>query len=264
MTHIFFLAFIQGLTEFLPISSQAHLILPSFFFNWPDQGPLFDVAVHVGSLGAIIFYLRNDIKNIATDSLTFVKTRQIKYSFDLFIKIVLASIPAVIFGYIIHTLDWQERRSIELIAYASIGFGLLLWWIDRKMPTKKDMDDLTKRDALLVGLAQCLAFIPGTSRSGATITASRLLGYDRRESARFSMLLAIPVIMGAGLLSALKLYEIGDVILSNTLFIAAGVSFAVSLASVIFMMKWLKNANYTIFVIYRVALGIIILAMLNS
>ncbi len=259
MNHIIFLSIIQGVTEFLPISSQAHLIIPSFLFKWVDQGPLFDVAVHVGSLGAILFYLRKDIKSIASDGLHFLRYKKKRPSLELLIKIILASLPAILVGYIIHTLNWEARRSIEIIAYASIGFGILLWLVDKSTITVRKVENLSPLDALWIGIAQCFAFIPGTSRSGATITAARLLGYERREAARFSMLLAIPVILGAGTLSFFKLYEMGDIVLNHTLFIAMAVSFAASLASVVFMMNWLKNASYTIFVVYRVALGVGIL-----
>ena len=249
----FFIGFIQGITEFLPISSSAHLILISKLTSWQDQGIFTDICVHVGTLGAVIFYLRIDIKNIILDFFNFNKSNFFA------IKIIIATIPAVIIGYLVYEYFILYLRNIEVIAWASIFFGILLFVSDRNKGSNKKWEDLNYYEIILVGLFQVLAFIPGASRAGVTITGSRFLNVERRSAAKFSMLLSIPIIL-ASLILALSIFfsDFKEVNLNESLF-ATFVAFITALSSIHFMMRLLQFTNFNLFIIYRILLGIIIL-----
>ena len=249
------IALVQGITEFLPISSSGHLILIPYLTNLPDQGPLIDVAVHIGSLLAIIIYFFKDVVGLAKGGFATVGIGSAPEQKRLFWWVAIGTIPAVIVGLFLKTGGYMEGfRITDLVAINLIAYGLLLGVADRVGKQEKSYEDLTMRDAIIVGLAQALALIPGTSRSGVTMTAARFLGYKRVEAARFSFLLAIPAVAGAGLLAALDLAEATaqmqwDAIVAGVLtFISAFVTMA-------FLMSFLKKASMLVFVIYRVALG---------
>ena len=260
--NLIILSIIQGVTEFLPISSQAHIILGEKILNVPNQGVLLEVAVHIGSLGAVIVYLWKDILSIISSSFSFLRTGKIDGGNRLAFWILIATIPAIITGFFLYKFGGDGRKTLEVIAWATVGFSVLLYFSDRFFDTKKNVTDLTWWHSIIIGLAQCIAFIPGTSRSGITITAARFLNYDRREAARFSMLLSIPTILGAGVLAGLELYSIGDFSITANLLLAVFASFIVALCSVFFMMEWLKKASFTLFVIYRFILGGVLLYIL--
>jgi len=249
----FFIGFIQGITEFLPISSSAHLILISKLTSWQDQGIFTDICVHVGTLGAVIFYLRIDIKNIILDFFNFNKSNFFA------IKIIIATIPAVIIGYLVYEYFILYLRNIEVIAWASIFFGILLFVSDRNKDSNKKWEDLNYYEIILVGLFQVLAFIPGASRAGVTITGSRFLNVERRSAAKFSMLLSIPIIL-ASLILALSIFfsDFKEVNLNESLF-ATFIAFITALSSIHFMMRLLQFTNFNLFIIYRILHGIIIL-----
>jgi len=249
------IALVQGITEFLPISSSGHLILIPYLTNLPDQGPLIDVAVHIGSLLAIIIYFFKDAVGLAKGGFATVGIGSAPEQKRLFWWVAIGTIPAVIVGLFLKTGGYMEGfRITDLVAINLIAYGLLLGVADRVGKQEKSYEDLTPRDAIIVGLAQALALIPGTSRSGVTMTAARFLGYKRVEAARFSFLLAIPAVAGAGLLAALDLAEATaqmqwDAVVAGVLtFISAFVTMA-------FLMNFLKKASMLVFVIYRVALG---------
>ena len=249
----FFIGFIQGITEFLPISSSAHLILISKLTSWQDQGIFTDICVHVGTLGAVIFYLRIDIKNIILDFFNFNKSNFFA------IKIIIATIPAVIIGYLVYEYFILYLRNIEVIAWASIFFGILLFVSDRNKDSNKKWEDLNYYEIILVGLFQVLAFIPGASRAGVTITGSRFLNVERRSAAKFSMLLSIPIILASLILALTNFFsDFKEVNLNESLF-ATFVAFITALSSIHFMMKLLQFTNFNLFIIYRILLGIIIL-----
>ena len=264
--HIVVLALVQGLTEFLPISSSAHLILPAQVLGWPDQGLAFDLAVHLGTLGAVLVYMRKELWRMSLASLAVVKTHELDKDAKLTMMLVLATLPAVIIGYVVKDLVEAHLRSILVIALASIVFGILLAWVDkhqeRKASLRKQMNDMTWTSALFIGFAQVLAFIPGTSRSGITITAALTLGFARQDALRFSFLLSIPIILAGSLLSALDLFQQGapaDVwrqILSGMLI--AGVS---AFACIHLFITWVDRLGMLPFVIYRVLLGIALLLL---
>ena len=253
---ILLLSVLQGLTEFLPVSSSGHLILFSKFTTFPDQGPFLDVAVHVGSIMAVILYFWRDIWQMIKDlwKSHFLPNFKISGA-KLAWLIVIATIPAVIAGFSLKSYGLENVRSAKLIGWTLVCYGIILFFADKYGRITRKTNDLTIKDALIIGLAQCLALIPGTSRSGITITAGRFLGLERREAAKFSMLLSIPTIAGAGLLMAIELFQSGD--LSGITDAGHGVvySFVASLGAIFIMMNWLKKWTFAPFVIYRVALG---------
>jgi len=254
LLHIAVLAAVQGITEFLPISSSGHLILVPAVAGWPDQGVTIDIAVHVGTLGAVMAYLWRDIWEILLGFRQLARKR-LSPGMGLFGIIVVGTIPVVIAGYLLHETRGGPPRSVEIIAWTTLGFGILLFVVDRLFMTVRRVEHMGAFHALVIGLFQVLALIPGTSRSGITMTAGRMLGYERAESARFSMLLSIPTIMGAGVLAGLDLYEAGDVALNRDAVLAAGLAFVFAFFAIAAMMSWLRRATFTPFVIYRVILG---------
>jgi undecaprenyl-diphosphatase len=203
-SQIIFLSLIQGLTEFLPVSSSAHLILPAQLTDWPDQGLAFDVGVHFGTLLAVVFYYRTVLSQMAASALSYPIHREYREDIDLMLKLALATLPIVIIGFVAKDFVEANLRAIPIIAASTIAFGLLLWFADRN-PGKRET--LTWSQAAFVGVAQILALVPGTSRSGITITAALLVGLSRGNAARFSFLLAIPTICGAQLLLTLDLLD---------------------------------------------------------
>ena len=255
------IAIVQGITEFLPISSSGHLILIPYFTDFPDQGPLIDVAVHVGSLLAIVLYFRKDVAGLARGGFATIGIGNDSAQRRLFLWVLAGTVPAVALGLFLKLNGYLESfRSTDLVAVNLIVYGLLLGVADRWGRQEKSYEDLTLRDAVLVGIAQALALIPGTSRSGSTMTMARFLGYKRVEAARFSFLLAIPAVAGAGLLAALDLAEASAQMQLDAL-VAGVFTFIAALATMVFLMNFLRKASMLVFVIYRVALGCVLLAL---
>ncbi len=252
--YILVLALIQGLTEFLPISSSGHLFLASEFVGSADQGLYIDVAVHIGSLIAVMLYFWRDVWTMLRGTVRLATFRPNQDS-TLVLNIIVATIPVVLAGYFLFDMVEGYLRNIEVVAWATIGFGVLLWVADSVGMTIRRTEHIRIPTALLIGLAQVLALIPGTSRSGITMTAARFIGMERSESARFSMLLSIPTILAAGSLAGFKIWQSGNLVLGQDAIIAMAVSFVAALISITLMMAWLKRASYGIFVIYRLALG---------
>jgi undecaprenyl-diphosphatase len=259
MLQLFVLALVQGITEFLPISSSGHLILVPEMTSWPDQGLAMDVAVHVGTLGAVMLYFRSDVLRLAQGGLGYVGLQAQAGDKRLFGHLVIATIPVVLAGLGLKLSGYDEAlRSPLVIAAASIGFGLALYGIDMLCARRRIVSGMTWGQAIVLGLAQVLALIPGASRAGTTMTAARAMGYTRPEAARFSMLMSIPTILAAGALLGLDVVKGGEALGLDAL-IAAALSFLSALAAIHFLMKWLANASMTIFVVYRVALGVLLL-----
>ena len=252
--HLTILAIIQGLTEFLPLSSSGHLALAPHLLDWPDQGLTIDVAVHVGTLGAVLIYLWRDLGHVLMGLLRALKGRTSE-GFTLFLQISIATIPVVIAGYVVSRYLGDMLRTVEVIAWSTLVFGVLLGLSDRIGMTIRRLQHMTYATALLIGLSQALALVPGTSRSGITITAARVLGFERTEAARFSLLLGIPAILGAAILESMKIYESGDLQFGFDAAVAAGLSFVAALASIALMMAWLRRATFLPFVLYRIVLG---------
>lgn len=249
------LALLQGFTEFLPISSSAHLILPAHLFGWPDQGLAFDVAVHFGTLTAVTLYYRRDLIGMVRGARDGALTRRMNPDLRLGLLVVLATVPAVAAGFMWQELIETELRSVRVIVVTTLLFGALLWIADAFGRRGLKLAAIDWRHALLVGLAQALALIPGTSRSGITMTAVLLLGYRRQDAAHFSFLLSIPVILGASVL------KLGDLLASTTPvpWLAIGTGFLVSAVTawltIVFFLRLLDRLGMTPWVIYRFVLG---------
>lgn len=255
------LALVQGISEFLPISSSGHLVLVPLFGHWPDQGLDMDIAVHVGTLGAVVLYFWRDIWGMFAGLGRSLKGRR-DPSARMFWQIVAATIPVILCGFAAkHFLGPEFFRSITIIGWSMLLWGIVLWVADGLCMTVKRIEHMPWFDAMMIGFAQVLALIPGTSRSGITMTAARALGYERSEAARFSMLMSIPTILGAGVLAAKDIYEAGDPLLTHDALVAMGLSFVSALITIMLLMAFLKRASFTPFVIYRIILGVLLLAI---
>ncbi|EKO3925422.1 undecaprenyl-diphosphate phosphatase [Vibrio metschnikovii] len=259
----FILALIQGLTEFLPISSSAHLILPSAILGWEDQGLAFDVAVHVGTLAAVIIYFRHEVVSLLRAFFASIFKGDRSKEAKLAWLIILATIPACIFGLLMKDIVELYLRSAWVIATTTIIFGLLLWYVDRQARLAQDEYQAGWKQALFVGVAQALAIIPGTSRSGATITAALYLGFTREAAARFSFLMSIPIITLAGGYLGLKLITSGEPIQINFLITGVITSFISAYLCIFFFLKLISRMGMTPFVIYRLILGFGLLLFLS-
>jgi undecaprenyl-diphosphatase len=259
--HLALLALVQGVTEFLPISSSGHLVLVPWLVGWEDQGVTLDVAVHVGTLGAVMVYLWRDVRDIFTGLWRMLKGKGVNDGARLSFYLVLGTLPVIGAGYWMHSTMPEGIRSIEIIGWATLGFGIVLWITDSLGVTLRRIEHIGLSDVFIIGIAQCLALIPGTSRSGITMSAGRLLGMERIDCARFSMLLSIPAIVGAGVLKGLDLYKSGNVLEINTALTGAGLSFISALIAIALMMAWLRRASFTPFVLYRIVLGGALLAL---
>ena len=249
------LAIVQGLTEFLPISSSAHLILPSQVLGWPDQGLAFDVAVHVGTLLAVIWYFRSDIRQLIKGFIQTTFMAQPNEDGKLAWYIGLATIPAGLLGYFLNGSVEEYLRNAAVIASTTILFGLLLLYADGKTNLKKTIKDMPLSQAIFIGMAQAIALIPGTSRSGITMTAAMLMGYERSTAARFSFLLSIPLILLAGGYKAYELLTLNQVIPWGFIALGAIVSCISAYICIYFFLKLIEQLSMLPFVIYRLALG---------
>lgn len=263
LVHILVLAAVQGLTEFLPVSSSGHLILVPHLFGWDDQGRIIDVAMHIGTLLAVLIYFWRDIfamtRALGRSFKLAATGRPMDKEFWLILKLFVASIPAVAAGLAIEHYLPNGMRDISIIAWTTIVFAILLYVADKMFMTIRRMEHISYIGAFFVGCFQALALIPGTSRSGATMTAARILGVERSEAARFSFLMAIPTILGAGLLEGYKLYKSGDYALAHDAVVGGALAFVFGLAAIAFMMAWLRRASFTPFVVYRLILGAILM-----
>ena len=260
---ILILAIVQGLTEFLPISSSGHLILIPAFTGWQDQGIVTDVMVHIGSLFAVLVYFWRDVKDILQGMGDVYQGRVTQRS-RLATFIALGTIPALVFGAVLKFSGISSAiRGVEVVAYGAIFFGILLYVADRIGERIKKMENMTFGPAMIIGLAQAIALIPGTSRSGITITAARFLGFERDAAARYSFLLGIPAITAAGLFTALEAWQEGGGIPEDAL-LAAFFTFFAALAAIAILMAVVRRTSFLVFVIYRLALGVLLLAMIHG
>ena len=256
--HLIVVALIQGVTEFLPVSSSGHLILVPAFTGWEDQGQAIDVAVHVGTLFAVMLYFASDTGRLIRGTghlLSFRDTPERR----LALLMLIATVPVMAFGLVLKLTGFDMAlRSAVVIGWAMILFGLVLWWADRTGGTAREMGDWNARDAVLMGLWQAVALIPGTSRSGATITGARALGFERSDGARIAMLMSIPTIIAAGGLTTIDL--IGETAGQwRDMALAALFSFLAALLALGLMMRLLRSVSFTPYVIYRLILGAVIL-----
>lgn len=263
-SHMIILALIQGITEFLPISSSGHLVLLPAVTSFADQGQLFDVAAHFGTLGAVLLYVRKEIIAMTIGMATF-GTRD-KGGLSLALMVIIASLPVILVGLLVELLEPAFLRLAITVAFANLIFAGLLYKADKDYPDTKQADHMTMRDAFFIGVAQIFALIPGTSRSGVTMTAARARGFSRVAAARFSMIMAVPVIAGATLLKSRHFFgDTAAAVGSDTALqagIVAGLSFITALGAITLLMRWLSRADFTIFVYYRLALGLCLIGAL--
>lgn len=252
------IALIQGITEFLPISSSGHLILIPSFTGWEDQGLVIDVAVHVGTLGAVMTYLWRDIWKMIAGVLKPGNIRR-NPGLRLIAQLIVATIPLVIVGAFVYKYLGDTLRSAAVVGWATLGFGVLLYLADRYTVTINRIEHMTWGRAFTIGIAQIFALIPGASRAGTTITMARWLGFERTEAARFSMLLSIPAILAAGSAATLDLIGSDAQHVLTDAIVAGAMAFVAAFVAVILMMGWLRRASFTPFVIYRLFLGVGIL-----
>ncbi len=240
---IIILSLIQGISEFIPVSSAAHLILASKIYEFKNQSLLIDISLHLGSLLAILFYFKNDIFN-------FEKNK------NLFYKIIISSIPLIVIGYFIYTTNLIDYfRNIKVIAWATLFFGILLYLADKNKISKKIDTDFNIKSVLIIGFFQVLALIPGVSRAGITITAGRILGFGRTESAKISFYLSIPALLGASILGVKDLFK-ENIDFNLLVLIGVFLSFLFSLITIKIFLKFIKNFSLNVFVVYRIFLAI--------
>jgi len=260
------LALVQGVTEFLPISSSGHLVLVHNFFGensgWQDHLVL-DVAVHVGTLLSVLIYFRNDVIAMLCGALGWIKGDFKSTGSRLTIHLLIASIPVIAAGFMLNMFQPAWILLLNVMALATLIFGILLWIADRRPSQDKTLEDLSFKDVIIIGCAQALALVPGTSRSGVTMTAARFLGYSRTESAHFSLLLAIIAIAGAGTVGGVELIQNGNAALGLEALIAGFIAFIAGWVSITLMMKWLEKCSFAPFAIYRIILGLALLTVIN-
>ena len=246
---ILILSAIQGISEFLPVSSAAHLVLVSKYYSFTNQNVLIDLCLHLGSLIAIIIYFRNDLFH-------FVKNK------NFLIKILVGTIPIIPVGYILYqTKLIDQLRSLEVIGWMSLIFGILLYVSDRSKVTKKIDTTFTNKSAIIIGLFQILALIPGVSRSGITITSGRMLGFNRFDSAKISFFLSIPTLAAASTLGIYNIYKVGSAELNFLAIIAVIFSFIFSYFTIALFIKFIQKFSLNIFIIYRIILSLFILGI---
>ena len=245
---ILILSIIQGVSEFIPVSSAAHLVLVSKYYSFINQSLLIDICLHLGSLLAIIVYFKNDLFN-------FVKNR------NFLIKIIIGTIPIIPVGYILYQTGLiYQLRNLQVIGWTSLIFGIILYLSDRSKVTKKISTEFNNKSAILIGLFQVLSLIPGVSRSGITITSGRFLGFDRFDSAKISFFFSIPTLIAASTLGIYNIYKEGSAELNFLAIIAVLFSFIFSYITIALFFKFIQKFSLNIFIIYRIVISIFILA----
>jgi undecaprenyl-diphosphatase len=259
----FVLGALQGLAEFLPISSSAHLALAPWAFGWPEPGLAFDVALHVGSLAALLWYFRAEWIALARAAVSILTTQRVEtVEQRRVILLIVATIPGGIAGLLLEKKAETAFRAPALTAAALIVMGALLWIVDARASRERKLDSFTKLDAFLTGCAQAFALIPGVSRSGATITAARALGFDRESAATFSFMMSMPIIAAAALLKVPKALAESGVTLSLTVAVlTAAVS---SVFAITVLLRFVKHRGLGVFAIYRFVLGAAVLALVAA
>ena len=246
---ILILSAVQGISEFLPVSSAAHLILVSKYYAFNNQNLLIDICLHLGSLIAIILYFRKDL-------FSFIKNRK------FLSKIILATVPLILVGYLLYQTNLiKNLRNLEIIGWMTLIFGILLYISDKIKITRKVENDFSIRSALIIGLFQILALIPGVSRAGITISAGRILGFNRFDSAKISFMLAIPALSAASILGIFNIYKENSIELNFLAIIAVIFSFIFSYMTIALFLNYIKKFSLKIFIIYRIILSIILLSI---
>lgn len=263
--HLILVALIQGITEFLPVSSSGHLILLPHLTGLDDQGQTIDVAVHVGTLFAVILYFWSDVKLALSGLPRAMIGKTDTEGAKLALLLVISSIPVVAFGLILKLTGLSDAlRSLTVIGWTMLIFGVVLYWSDQAGSSKRAAADWDLRDAMVLGVWQAIALIPGTSRSGITITGARFLGYARHDAAKLAMLMSIPTIIESGIFLAGESAYYKDMAVLGDAAIAAAFAFIAALLSLMLMMRLLRSVSFTPYVIYRVILGVVLLGIAYS
>ncbi|WP_298676855.1 undecaprenyl-diphosphate phosphatase [uncultured Lentibacter sp.] len=258
-------ALVQGLTEFLPVSSSGHLILISELSSAADQGQAIDVAVHIGTLFAVVIYFWRDVSAALVGTPRMLMGKTDTPGAQLAFLLLVATLPAIGFGLILKLTGLSEAlRSMTVIGWTMLLFGLLLWWADKRGSEAKTSVDWCLKDAIKMGLWQAVALIPGTSRSGICITAGRMLGYTRADSAKLAMLMSIPTIIASGVLLGAEVVASANAQVARDGAIAALMAFVAALFALGFMMRLLRSVSFTPYVVYRVGLGLVLLGIAYS
>lgn len=256
------LGLVQGLAEFLPISSSAHLVLTPWAFGWPDPGLAFDVALHIGTLVAVLWYFRGEWVKLTQSAFALLVTRRADTEEKRrFLHIVIATIPAAIGGLLLEDYAESTFRSPTLIALTLIAMGIGLWAADRYAPSGRPLSDMRPRDALLIGLAQVFALIPGVSRSGSTMTAGRALRFDRQSAATFSFLMSMPITAAAAVLKAPTMLRADD---PTPLIVGIVAAAASGWLAIAVLLRYVSRHSFGIFALYRIILGALILALVAA
>ncbi|MCC6006637.1 MAG: undecaprenyl-diphosphate phosphatase [Rhodobacteraceae bacterium] len=256
LLNLLLIAIIQGITEFLPISSSAHLILFPALTGTEDQGLVIDAAVHVGTLAAVMVFFRSETARLARGTAQLARGRTGGADARLALLMALATIPVVVVGAALAISGLiEEMRSVRLIAWMTIIWAIFLYLADRFGPRVRTLPDWSLRHAVVMGLVQALSLVPGTSRSGATMTAARAMGFDRVEAARISLLMSIPAVAAVGAWIVIGIIRQGDVALGLDAAMAAVLAFGAALLALAFLMRMVRDWSFTPFVIYRLVLG---------
>lgn len=256
------IAIVQGLTEFLPISSSAHLVLLPYVLGVDDQGLTIDVAVHVGTLFAVLLFFRREVAALLRGVPQVLAGRFETPDARLLLLLAVATVPVVLAGLVLHVTGLAVAlRSVALIGWTMLGFGLVLYWADQRGPMERRQADWNLRDAIVMGLWQSLSLIPGVSRSGITITASRMLGFQREDGARVAMLMSIPTVIASGALLAGDAVAAADWELLRDGAIGAAFAFVAAYLALALMLRLLRSHSYTPYVIYRVVVGLVLLVI---
>lgn len=263
LEQILLLSFIQGMTEFIPVSSSGHLVLVPALCGWKDQGLLMDVAAHVGTLGSVLIYFRRDVWALFKGFFSFFKGERNDNTHLLF-NLIVATIPVVLLGLVFENMVGESLRSVTVIAWMGIVFGVVLYLADKYGHVIETVSDTTTKRALGFGMAQCVALVNGVSRSGACLTVGRLMNYKRTDAARFAFLMAIPTLTAAGVLKGYQLIKAGDFSMLPDAALIMGFSFIFGFCAIAFMMRWLQKSTLTPFVIYRILLGFLLLMAVYS
>nr|WP_321506553.1 undecaprenyl-diphosphate phosphatase [uncultured Celeribacter sp.] len=260
--YLLIVAIVQGITEFLPVSSSGHLILLPMVAGVQDQGQAIDVAVHVGTLGAVILYFWRDVRGALLGVPRLLTGKTDTPGSKLAFLLIVATIPVVVLGLVLKLTGLSDAmRSPTVIGWTMLIFGLVLYWFDQKGAQTKSADDWSLQDAIKLGLWQAVALIPGTSRSGITITGARAMGYQREDGARIAMLMSIPTILASGVLLGAEVVHEADWAMMKYAAIGAVFAFIAALLALSLMMRLLKSVSFTPYVIYRVVLGMVLLAV---
>ncbi len=260
LLHLVLLATVQGLTEFLPISSSAHLILLPQAMGIADQGLVLDVAVHMGTLGAVTLFFRREVAQLLVGAGDLLRGRWDTMEGKLAFLLAITTVPVVVAGLLLHLSGLMEMmRSVAVIGWTMLGFGLFLYWADMTGRTERRYEGWSVRDAIVMGFWQAVALVPGTSRAGITITASRMLGFQREDGARIAMLMSIPVTFASGVLLAGDVVQSADWEAARYAAVAAAMAFVAAYLALALMMRLLRSVSYTPYVVYRVVLGVVLL-----